>query len=1189
MKRIAIAFLALLVLLIGGVLVAPSFVNWDRYKDQGTAAIRQATGYDVRIEGSVSLALLPAPALKVGAMSARPPGMDDAVLSFDSASVRIEFLPLFQGKIIVDSIALDSPRLNLLVLADGQPGWMTPELRALLSPEKPVSGAAASSGEGSGGVSGAVALDSVRIHNGAFLYKNLQEGGEKSLSAIDATIRADSLSGPFTAQGKTSFQNIPVAFDLKLGKGADGPPPIALSAEVPDYGVKAKFSGVVDTNGDTLVQGEVALDVAKPAAAIEKLSGARPSPVPVLSEAWSVGGMLTVSGDRADVKDLTLALGAAKFSGKIAVTGLKKGPAFSADLAAASAIDLEKLLPPQEGSGTGASGSGSGAEGGFLSVRVPPSLPEGQIKISAPELSWKKQSVRNASVVLSRQGDGVSAVFEIGEMPGKASVTGQARLSSSLDLSLKARSQYLDDTLAFLGGDKTSAMAGLFRTASADMSVSVTPDQLSVRNATLVLDQTTVSGAASYQSAGGKGRDVLTVSASVDSVDMDALSGKFGQADAPPQQSAPPAQHGVGDVLRSVQAFSLPFDAVFDLKIAKARYGGKDMNGLALAGRLDGSALVLDKLAVQDVLGADLSASGKVADLSKLSGLDLKLSGGARDVEKLLGGLGLDPSALPRPFGAASLSATATGDSQAIQFALDVGALKGSVKASGAVTGLPDSPGVGALDLLVSHPSFSDVMRLARPGLPRDSALSGPLEAQAKVVREGDLYKAQGITATLGTTTVAGDASLNTAGTRPVFTGKFRTGTIPLGAWLGTGDAHSGASSVVPAGSLSSSSSSAPAGGSGQAAQGGNVRWSRNALDTGWMRAADLDLAIDANGLTYNGWELDKPSFTLTLKDGVLTVPNFESGLFNGKVTLGGKMVSDADPRKPLAVEGKASVANVALSPMVKAFTGALPLDADGNVSMTVDAAAAGVSMAALIFDLNGGGTLNGKDVTLKGVDLARFGNALSDKTKPGDTLKGLWAGASSGGQTQFKTMGGTFKIREGVVQFEKLALDGPQALIETTGTINLPQWNVDLKNHITLRQAAKEGGEPPPPFDIAISGPLDNPGQTFGQGILEDYFQRKIDRKLQGVIQDKAQGKLGKALPSALQGILAPQSGTTSASDGAATGTGTDGSSTGETGAGGTGDSGGSGAAATPSSSGTGQKLKPEEVFQGILNNLAK
>src|SRR3546814_1499498 len=53
----------LVVLLIAGVLIAPSFVDWKAYKGQIAAAVRDATGRELTIAGDIDLAVLPTPAL----------------------------------------------------------------------------------------------------------------------------------------------------------------------------------------------------------------------------------------------------------------------------------------------------------------------------------------------------------------------------------------------------------------------------------------------------------------------------------------------------------------------------------------------------------------------------------------------------------------------------------------------------------------------------------------------------------------------------------------------------------------------------------------------------------------------------------------------------------------------------------------------------------------------------------------------------------------------------------------------------------------------------------------------------------------------------------------------------------------------------------------------------------------------
>lgn len=1144
MKRFAAIGLGTLALAILGLLVVPSFVNWDGYKSKAVEAVKSATGYDLRIDGPVSLALLPSPSLKIGALSAAPPGMGDAVVALDGATVKVQLWPLFKGKAVVDSIILDAPRFSLLVLADGRQAWMTPELQSLMQGQ-------AQSASSSSGFSESLVLDSVRIEKGSFLYKNLRDGVERSFSDIDAVLRAESLSGPYAAQGAVSFRDSPLVFNLTAGRKESGSYPLNLTVDHDGYGAKIKFSGLLGVEPEMLLQGALGMEVADPAHLIEKTSGTRPG-APALSDPIDLKGMLTASARQAVLKDVELSLGGTSFKGSAEIQSLDKTPGLTATLAALGPVNLDRFLPPSSDAPSQTD------KRGFLprSLMFPHNLPAGTLAFSAPEIVWNKNSLRDVAATASLGPEAVTASFKIADIPGKASAEGQIKLTVQtsektagtgtpvLDGTVKARSQYLPDTLKLAGKD-FAGYADLFKTADVESKITITPNRIVFDDTRATLDQTALSGTASYLWGQGTARDAVSLALNAERIDLDNLLARIAK-NGPPQQSAAKPAPSLRDRLRSIQSFSLPFNAAFDIKAASLRYGAKDMKDLVLIGKLQDGAVALDTFRVQDFLGADLGARGTIGNLAKLEAVDLKLSGTARDVEALLTNLQMDPSALPRPFGGANLEATLKGNASALNFAVDVDALKGLAQASGVLTGLPDSPAADALDVNLKHPSFADLLRLLRPDTPRDPALSGPLQARAKVLRSQDSYTVQDLAATLGSTTVSGNLAIRTAGARPSISGSLQTGTIPLDAWVGKSQAKT-----------------APASG---------VRWSRNVIDTRWMRAADLDLKIAANGLRYGGWDLSRPAFSLALKDGVLNIPSFDAGLFNGKVTLAATVAAPQDPRNPLSLQGKANVANVALAPMIRAFTGAVPLDAEGNVSLTLDAKASGVSAAALIFDLSGGGNLTGRTVALKGFDLSRFGNAVSEETKPGDTLTGLWKSATRGGETRFDTVDGIYSIQEGIVRIEKLAFDGPQAQIDTTGTIDLPDWRLNLKNLITLRQAAKAGREPPPPFEIGIAGPLDNPAQTFGQGLLEDYFQRKINRKIEGVIQDK----LGKKLPPALQGILGRPAGDAAPAPSPAP----------EQEQPAAGDEPAESAPASPPKN---RQPRPEDVFQGILNNLAR
>jgi len=61
-KKVAVAVVVLVVLVVGALLVLPSFWDWNAEKGRIAALVREHTGRDLQIAGDVSLHLLPTPA-----------------------------------------------------------------------------------------------------------------------------------------------------------------------------------------------------------------------------------------------------------------------------------------------------------------------------------------------------------------------------------------------------------------------------------------------------------------------------------------------------------------------------------------------------------------------------------------------------------------------------------------------------------------------------------------------------------------------------------------------------------------------------------------------------------------------------------------------------------------------------------------------------------------------------------------------------------------------------------------------------------------------------------------------------------------------------------------------------------------------------------------------------------------------
>ncbi len=1082
MKRALLIAAGLFVLLVGALMVVPGFIGWDAWREAAESRIKTATGFDAHIDGGISLRLVPSPSLSVADVRIGHPGAEDPIVSFDRAAIHVRFMPLLQGRIEVDSITLLRPRIHILTLADGQNSWMTPELSLLFKGNAP----AAPDAPAQKSLSDMVSLDHVGIEDGAFRYKNLQTGTEILVDSIDATLKAESLSGPVSVDGRFSTRGLDVQARGKTGRLDDMKAvPLDFELTLPKEQITLRYAGLVALSTPVSFQGETGVSLSDPARTLQTLTGSAPQ-IAALKKSLEAKGLLTVAEGTLAWKDLGVSLGDMGFSGSIDARRMDgTNPGLIADFKATTPIDLDALIPASSGK--------TQESQGFLPAAPPlPDAFRGQIKLSAARATYGGQPIKGLTIMASRQDKAPTFAIEAAEIPGKTSLKAHGAWSEdptapALDLTVDAKAGYLPETLKFLLGSKATAspLSSAFETGAAKLSARLTPTRLSLADSTLTLNDLTAAIKGFYAlPAEGTDRPAASLTLNAAVVDIDALIAKLDPPGAVQDKGRAGAK---SDPVSTLRNLALPFDLTFDLGASSLTWQKQKASGVRLSGSLIGRTLTLTSAGAEGWYGARFGIAGKIADLSTLEGIDLRLTGSATNAQSVLDALSLNAQSFPRPFGAAEVAAKVEGNAKDLRFAANMKALRGSAEATGALSGLLERAPIDSLNALtvrLTHPNLGDLMRMTRSGTSDDRSLDRPLDVYAKVDREADIYKILGLKANLGPMSVSGDLSLSTAGARPALSGKIQTGSIPL-------DSFTEAQGASP--------SSSQAGASTE-----SVRWSRNAIDTGWMRAMDLDLGVRATRLRYKGWDLSDPSFTVTLRDGILSIPDLKSGLFNGTLDLATTVRSVADPRAPLSIDGKAAIADVGIEPLLHAFTSGLPMKARGNVSLNTTIAASGVSMAALVNDLSGKGDLSGKDIVLEGVDLPRFARALSSETKPGDTLEGFWKGATSGGSTRFDTLTGTYVIEEGVIRIGQLLLDGLQTSINTTGAVNLPRWTVDLKNRITLKE-----GKEAPPFDVTISGPLDNPANTFGAGVMQDYFARKLNRKIEGLIQDKLGAKL--------------------------------------------------------------------------------
>jgi AsmA protein len=125
LKLIGLVVGALVVLLVVTLVAVGLFVDPNDYRDQITAAVDEATGRQLTLEGDLELNLFPRLGIALGgAQLDNADGFGDAPFArFDSAELRIGLLPLLARRIEIDRAMLSGLRLNLARNAAGVTNW----------------------------------------------------------------------------------------------------------------------------------------------------------------------------------------------------------------------------------------------------------------------------------------------------------------------------------------------------------------------------------------------------------------------------------------------------------------------------------------------------------------------------------------------------------------------------------------------------------------------------------------------------------------------------------------------------------------------------------------------------------------------------------------------------------------------------------------------------------------------------------------------------------------------------------------------------------------------------------------------------------------------------------------------------------------------------------------------------------
>ncbi|WP_417671253.1 AsmA family protein [Roseibium sp.] len=229
MRRLLIGLGGLFFLLVTVVLVVPLFLPKDAIKQQVIAEVDKAVGWRLRLDGPVSLSLLPGFSLiaeKVGLSGEA--GADG--IEFAKAE-KIEFglawAGLFGGDIQITQISLHQPDIFLEIAPSGTTSWaprrdLTPAEEAaeilsgeLVNPESQSAAPVAEApSEDRAERTGRSAIERIRIDrldivDGRLVYHDVANAQRHEVSALNLTMTAPDLQGEVTLDSSFQWKELP--------------------------------------------------------------------------------------------------------------------------------------------------------------------------------------------------------------------------------------------------------------------------------------------------------------------------------------------------------------------------------------------------------------------------------------------------------------------------------------------------------------------------------------------------------------------------------------------------------------------------------------------------------------------------------------------------------------------------------------------------------------------------------------------------------------------------------------------------------------------------------------------------------------------------------------------------------------------------------------------------------------------
>lgn len=973
-------------------LIAPNFVDWNRFKPEVEKGFEAATGRQIAIVGELSFKLLPAPALSVSQVSLANVAWaaNPSFLQLDSLDIRLKLIPLLSKDFKVTSLVLVGGKINLERDRDGNGNWAE-----LFAAEE----GAEKTKENQ------VAFDSFILKRTDVALFDHATGETQTFSGIDAELTVSSLNGPFRGEGEFILNGTPLEVEAEIGALGEGKTvPVTASFGTSGKGGAFRFRGtLVDEGGITAVSGELSgkgEDLGALAAIASPPEPSAESPLNGKSFALAATVLAVMKGETADITLDPVALTLAGDEGAGALKALL-GEKTTADVKLAfKTFNLDAWQTK------------SASDEPF---EIPDDI-KLAFDVTAGTITYRKNQVQTAALKGTMDNGRISLVNLSGTLPGgsAASLSGQVTGGKKLPTfegRASLKSGQLRALLDWLEVDTQDIPRGRLNRLAFEGRVSLSEPLLAVHGITATVDTTRFSGDF-RTNLDREGRFEIT--GQVDTLDLDSYFPFL--AEKSETETLAERVRDLHDSLKKLTGF----DASLDLKAGKVRLMGADASDVTLKGALKGNDAAIETLAVGNFEGTKLALTGKATNIPGDMGFTLDASFSSANLQPFMAWMDVESPFKDGYSPKGLLRGKFSGNLSRAKFDLAGDLIGAAFSISGAASNLTANLSYDG-DITVTHPEMITFMNAFVESYAPAKRPLGLLSLQSKIKGTETRYVFSALLVKLGPSLIQGSLDYDKGGARPKLTGAFAAKTMVLDDYMAPPEA--GLKTAVS----------------------GGERWSRDQWDLTLVQDNDLDIVLSADKVTFRGYEFTSPKARLAAKDGVLTIDSLTSGLYAGTLNLSSTLNANGVP----ALSVEASLKGVPAQPLLKAsadieaFTGTLNLSGKFTSS--------GNSQYDTVSTLNGAAQLSADNGVIKGIDMPKLSQQLGLLTNLG-AFTNLVTTVFKGGQTSYRFIRTNLAATRGVVSFERIDSDIDATELGGRGQVDLPKWTTDMSGVLRLK-----------------------------------------------------------------------------------------------------------------------------------------